>query len=58
MAAMTFTRALGIGLSAWELTALTTRRIPALTDVLRYNPILGALATGWVAAHLLSQQTP
>lgn len=53
---MTFTRALGIGLSAWELTALTTRKIPALTDVLRFNPILGALATGWVAAHLLSHQ--
>lgn len=53
---MTHSRAIGIALSGWEFAALTTGRIPALTTLLRRNPVLGAFATGWVAAHLLSEK--
>lgn len=46
-------RAIGIALSAWEFYALTTQRAPALTDILRRHPLLGAAAVGWLAVHLL-----
>lgn len=49
----TLRRALGVGLSAWELAALTSGRFPPLTAVLRLHPVLGLAATGWVAVHLL-----
>jgi hypothetical protein len=48
-------RAIGIALSAWELYALTTQRVPALTDMLRRHPVLGAAAVGWLAVHLLHE---
>jgi len=51
----TLRRALGVGLSAWELTALATGRIPPLTAILRRHPLLGGAATAWVAVHLLTQ---
>lgn len=45
--------AIGIVLSAWELLALTTRRIPTLSSLLRSHPVLSAAAVGWLAVHLL-----
>lgn len=49
------TRHIGIVLAGWEFLALTTRRVPPLTDILRTHPILGAGAVGWLAVHLLAQ---
>lgn len=49
-------RSIGVALSVWEFAALATGRIPPLTDLLRRHPALGAMATGWVAWHLLSEK--
>jgi hypothetical protein len=46
-------RAIGILLSGYEFYALTTQRSPAITDLLRRHPTLGAAAVGWLAMHLL-----
>jgi hypothetical protein len=45
--------AIGIVLSAYELFALTTRRAPTLSTILRQHPVLGAAAVEWFAVHLL-----
>lgn len=50
---MTYTRVMAIGLSAYELVATATGRLPALTDILRRHPVMGAAAVGWLAVHLL-----
>jgi hypothetical protein len=50
-------RAIGIALSGWEFYALTTKKVPPLTNLLRLHPALGAAAVGWLAAHLLHEVT-
>lgn len=50
---MRATRTIGSLIAAYELVALSTRRVPPITDILRKHPILGAAAVGWLAVHLL-----
>jgi hypothetical protein len=52
---MSLRRAVGVGLSAYELVALATGRVPALTDLLRLHRVLSAAAVGWLAVHLLAE---
>lgn len=52
---MDYRRVVGIALSGWEFAALTTAKVPSLTEILRMHPVLGAAAVGWLAAHVLHE---
>lgn len=55
MTRLEYERAIGVALSGWEFYALTTMKVPSLTELLRKHPLLGAAAVGWLAAHLLHE---
>ena len=48
---MTVRRVIGIGVSAYELFALTTGRTPPITDVARQHPALAGFFLGYLAWH-------
>lgn len=47
----TYKRIVAIGVSAYELVATATGRVPPITDIARAHPVLAGVMVGWCAYH-------